>query len=382
MDLHAVRKVILPIFYGMFICFIFCSAKNRENLNVRYRTVSLTQEDVDSLRKMGSPLRIAPEELLEWDNMTREVIKQAPPLQDGDENRLFAYLYNAQKAFAEDSFAITGAYSGSLYPITVFVLQLFYPNFRGIKSAAEDPFSEKLSTLIGKNIEARFKGEQAHIRPISLREQEDNWYHISPFGLRISSMRPWILERVDEFKIPQPPSCVNKFWRNQLMQVKRSVAQVTELRKRQVLFWAGLPTPDALSDWKVIGQEYMSEINVPLRKQLEVRAQLACAIQDVFIVTFFWKYAYLVKRPDMIDPSFKPLIPTPKHPSYPAGHSTVSYAAACILTTHFPENQHEWEKLAMECSMSRIWGGIHFPIDNLAGRALGTTVGVAAVVRR
>ena len=110
----------------------------------------------------------------------------------------------------------------------------------------------------------------------------------------------------------------------------------------------------------------------------------------------FWPY----QRPTFVTPPFA---------GYVSGHSTYSRAAAEVMTLitgdeYFPGGMGEFpapmnEFLVFEqgpsvditlqwatyrdasdqCSLSRIWGGIHPPQDDIAGRIIGRTVGVNAV---
>ncbi len=77
-------------------------------------------------------------------------------------------------------------------------------------------------------------------------------------------------------------------------------------------------------------------------------------------------------RPNMRDTSIVTVIKTPPFPSYVSGHSTVSAAAATMLSHYFPENKTKWMQMAEEAKNSRLWSGIHFPSDNDAGFSLGT----------
>ncbi|MGH2374189.1 MAG: phosphatase PAP2 family protein, partial [bacterium] len=105
----------------------------------------------------------------------------------------------------------------------------------------------------------------------------------------------------------------------------------------------------------------------------------AMTIADAVIAVFDSKYTYWVKRPFMMDRSIRTVMPTPNHPSYPAGHSTLSAAAATILSHYFPEATDTWQALAREAGLSRVWGGIHFPMDNEQGLILGDRVAREAI---
>ena len=101
---------------------------------------------------------------------------------------------------------------------------------------------------------------------------------------------------------------------------------------------------------------------------------------------------------------------TPPFAGYVSGHSTYSRAAAVVLTSftgseYFPgglgeffapQNQFlvfedgpsvdvtlQWAKYydaADECSLSRIYGGIHPTADDIPGRLMGAEIGQRAVV--
>ncbi|NJO00089.1 MAG: phosphatase PAP2 family protein, partial [Anaerolineales bacterium] len=98
-----------------------------------------------------------------------------------------------------------------------------------------------------------------------------------------------------------------------------------------------------------------------------------------------------------IDPDWQPLIPTPPFPEYPSGHSVASAAAAEILTevlgplsftdaTHvglgLPAfNYNSFTNAAEEAAMSRLFGGIHYPMGIENGLSQGQCVGRAVLER-
>lgn len=107
-------------------------------------------------------------------------------------------------------------------------------------------------------------------------------------------------------------------------------------------------------------------------------------------------------------PYQRPTFVTPPFAGYVSGHSTYSRAAAEVLTRlsgdeYFPGGVGEfiarkneflvfeqgpstdvvlqWAKYkdaSDQCSLSRIWGGIHPPIDDIPGRIMGEQVGIDA----
>jgi membrane-associated phospholipid phosphatase len=66
---------------------------------------------------------------------------------------------------------------------------------------------------------------------------------------------------------------------------------------------------------------------------------------------------------------------TPRHPAYPSGHSTYSAAASHVLGCFFPRYRGSFRLLANNIGRARIWAGVHWFQDHLAGQRIGSTVG-------
>jgi membrane-associated phospholipid phosphatase len=111
-----------------------------------------------------------------------------------------------------------------------------------------------------------------------------------------------------------------------------------------------------------------------------VLALTSVAMADGFICCWDAKYTYWTERPITADPSLDVLIPTPPFPSYTSGHSTISTAAATVLGYLFPADEADLTARAHEARSSRLWAGIHFPIDNEMGALGGGMIGRLVVV--
>jgi hypothetical protein len=85
----------------------------------------------------------------------------------------------------------------------------------------------------------------------------------------------------------------------------------------------------------------------------------------------------MTKRPFMRDEKIISQIMTPNFPSYPSGHATMSGAIATVLEEKYPLSgmQGKFYELADEAANSRLWGGIHFEIDNIDGLKTGKFIG-------
>jgi membrane-associated phospholipid phosphatase len=112
-----------------------------------------------------------------------------------------------------------------------------------------------------------------------------------------------------------------------------------------------------------------------------VFAHLAMAQADAFIACWDAKYAYWSGRPTGLIPGFASTIITPNFPSYISGHSTVSGASSVVLSAFFPSDAESLRARAGEAAISRLYGGIHWPSDNIVGLDVGRQIGAIAVSR-
>lgn len=89
-------------------------------------------------------------------------------------------------------------------------------------------------------------------------------------------------------------------------------------------------------------------------------------------------------RPYDVIPEADPLLHWDLGSSFPSGHAATSTAGAVILTYLLGRGGLWLGLLAAAVAFSRVYIGVHYPLDVLAGAALGAAVGLVAiaVVRR
>ena len=62
--------------------------------------------------------------------------------------------------------------------------------------------------------------------------------------------------------------------------------------------------------------------------------------------------------------------------SFPSGHAALSFAAATVLAFGVPRLKAVWLALAALVAFSRVYIGVHYPLDVTCGALLGVAVGI------
>lgn len=91
------------------------------------------------------------------------------------------------------------------------------------------------------------------------------------------------------------------------------------------------------------------------------------------------------KRPPVDDPQhLTAAVELPSSPSFPSGHATTAFAAAAAVAVLMPRLRWPALALAALVALSRVYLGVHFVLDVLAGAALGLLIGagIALLARR
>lgn len=83
-------------------------------------------------------------------------------------------------------------------------------------------------------------------------------------------------------------------------------------------------------------------------------------------------------RPALVDSAIHPLVLTPSSASFPSGHTATAFATAAVVGVFHPRLRWPLFGLAALVGLSRIYLGVHFWLDVLAGAALGLAIGLGA----
>ena len=224
-----------------------------------------------------------------------------------------------------------------------------------------------------------------------------NWGAVLPFSLRGAS----------QFRPGPPPSLSSALYSKALIEVQSlGSAMASTATPDQMLvgrFWNG-----AIQNyWNEIAQSASVARKLSTIETAHVFALLNVALADSAIAFYEAKYKYNFWRPvtaiRAADPALTPgaspdpfWLPevgnTAPDPSYPGAHAVVSAAAAEVLISAFGTDWMELDvtsevvggvtrhfdslsEAAVEASRSRVYAGVHFSFDLVAGERLGRRSG-------
>jgi len=94
-------------------------------------------------------------------------------------------------------------------------------------------------------------------------------------------------------------------------------------------------------------------------------------VATAYVANAAVKVAVRRRRPELA--GLPPLTGTPTGLSFPSAHATSSFAAARVYSGLVPASP--LYGLAAALALSRLYLGVHYPSDSVAGAALGTAVG-------
>ncbi|MGH2744240.1 MAG: phosphatase PAP2 family protein, partial [Thermoleophilaceae bacterium] len=104
-------------------------------------------------------------------------------------------------------------------------------------------------------------------------------------------------------------------------------------------------------------------------------AAAAAATGAASLVAHVLKQAFDRERPPVADPDLGSLVAIPGNPSFPSGHSATAFAAATAVAILCPRMRPYALGIAAAVALSRVYLRVHFPLDVLAGAALGAGLG-------
>lgn len=251
-------------------------------------------------------------------------------------------------------------------------------------------------------------------RPYTPPVGPDKWIRTPPnFGAALEpywgEVRSFALLANDECRpirpVPYSEEVGSAFW-HQADTVYQTSFTVTDDQRQTALFWrdnpdgsTGLPS----GHWMLIASTVIRDKGLALDRAAEILALAGIATADGFTSCWTEKYESNLLRPvsyvrRVIDPTWNTFVNSPAFPEYTSGHSVGSGAAAGMLThllgdnvgfldtigrqNGYPDRSYRsfWEA-ADQAALSRLWGGIHYPMGIEQGVPQGAKVAELVAAR-
>jgi hypothetical protein len=212
--------------------------------------------------------------------------------------------------------------------------------------------------------------------------------------------RPFLLRSNDQFDPGPPPSLTSSRYLDALAEVHslgsatsstRTPAQTDTAR-----FWA----QSSLVTYTQVIREVLAATDRSLSSQARLVAGFHVIQIDQQIAIHAAKYRYVFWRPVTAiqtgsvdpEPSWSPLISTPRHPEYPSGHAGFGGTAEVVLRALASPKPQEpvsaasstdggavhtwssWAAITNETIDARVWEGVHFRFSDDVGAQAGREV--------
>jgi membrane-associated phospholipid phosphatase len=330
-----------------------------------------------------------------WNELATGLADQTPI----DQSRLYAYLSLAQFRAAEAAAEVLPhpPTSAAIGGASAAVLAAFFPaQVATIESAldaqeaadawpgarhADFAAGEAMGRDIGAQVLAFAAGDLVGVAdPGTPPIGPGYWvWNGGPIVRGNYQARPLFLASGDEFQPPPPPA----FGSAEYLAALAEVRQISDTRTAEQLaianYWNVQQSGRRNAPFNNLAVELIRTYRVGDAKAARIMFLMNGAMFDALIGCFNAKYVYWFIRPSQADAGITLPIGLPPHPSYPSGHSCVSGAMSGVLMAEFPNERDRLDAAAVEASLSRLYGGIHYRFDMDAGLALGRAVAEEAM---
>jgi membrane-associated phospholipid phosphatase len=224
-----------------------------------------------------------------------------------------------------------------------------------------------------------------------------HWQFVTPFAIK----------RASDFRLSPPPALTSRGYAiayNEVMRVGGANSTDRPLDRANVALFFAADSPTQV--FNQAARQVAQQQQRTLSENARALALVNMAISDSLVASFYNKYHYNFWRPETAiragaddgnrrtaaDPDFKPFIVTPCFPSYPSNHGSGGNAGAEVLRRLYGEGGHSitlsnpavpnivlqytrFSQITDDISDARVYGGIHFRTDQVAGAVLGRAVG-------
>jgi len=308
--------------------------------------------------------------------------------------------------------APAASHEAAVHAAGLTVLKTLFPQRSATYQAAYDSALAALPAGAARDEGLRIGAEQA-ARVLAQRADDGRWAAFTPalpgtapgafrgtdpINQFLPKVRPFVLDSLAQVRSAPPPALDGAAYAADLAETRKRGGAGTPASAREdedARFHTNPPPP-----YWTRNINRFARSQPTLADNARLMALLWVTQADVLSACFETKYHYGRWRPmsaiAAADPAWRPRVPTPNHPEYPAAHGCTTGAMAENLASYFgtrnvtfafdstvTNTTHEWatvDAAVEEVREARIVGGMHFRASNLAGEKLG--VDVARIVAR
>jgi hypothetical protein len=230
---------------------------------------------------------------------------------------------------------------------------------------------------------------------------------MSTQGLAFTAM--FVLDSNTQFRPEPPRALTSPIYTDDFNAVKALGRNIGSTRTAEQTalapFWAG----DATTHWNLAANQMARANHLSMSDNSRLLAVLNIAMADTAFTIWSAKRFYgavpfeVTWRPvtaisladtdnnaDTVpEPGWLPLLTTPSHPEYPAGHPSLNGAAATVLLSQFAGQQQTFTLTTIgqpnrtytsiaqaraDGDSARVWGGMHYPSTVEISDAVGATI--------
>lgn len=202
----------------------------------------------------------------------------------------------------------------------------------------------------------------------------------TPTGAGFGQAKTYLLVSGDQFRPAPPPA----FGSPEFLAATAEVRQFSDTRTAEqdalAKFWnlpPGTYTPAGY--WNEEATKLAVKYRLGERATAHLLALMNIVSYDAVVASHEAKYHYWLLRPSQADPAITLPIGLPNFPSYPSNHAAISAGMARILGAEFPAEKARLDRLADQAALSRVYGGIHYRFDGIAGLELGRNIAAWAL---
>ena len=222
---------------------------------------------------------------------------------------------------------------------------------------------------------------------------------------RWSAVRPFVLRRSSQFRPPPPEALSSPAYAAAINEVKTLGQDTSTSRTAEQTTIATFWSAPIQNYWNAFAEDVALARRDDIETTARTLALLDLGLADATVAMYDAKYSYRLWRPITAvrlsgadgnplttgDPTWTPFAATSADPSYPGAHSTLSAAAATILTSLYGDQVSftvssptrtgatrsfdSFRAAATEAGLSRIYAGVHTRPDHESGLTLGDRVG-------